>query len=187
MVSACLGTEACRYDGRRLPGGIVAELAAHADLIPVCPEVEIGLGVPRDPILLVSGPDGVRLVQPSTARDLTRDMEGFAARFLDGLGDVDGFVLKSRSPSCGTRDVPVHESTASQTSIISGAPGRFASAILERFPDAAIEDEERLSVSGIRERFLTRLFARARRREIAAGRLSAGGAAGPAYPEALRR
>lgn len=177
VVSACLGYEACRYDGRRLSGGFVRELAAHVDLVPVCPEVEIGLGVPRDPIRLVSGPDGVRLVQPSTGRDLTRRMDRFTGRFLDGLrraeGGPDGFVLKSGSPSCGARDVSVHAS-ATSTEAVARAAGRFAAAALKRFPGAAVEDEDRLGDDRIREHFLTKLFARAGLREVeAAGRMEA--------------
>ncbi len=143
VASLCLGDAGVRYDGRAIRDAFFAELAPHVELRTVCPEMEIGLGVPRAPIERVGG----RLLQPSTGRDLTADMRRFAEAWLNGLGPVDGFLLKSRSPSCGVRDVNR-----------SGRPGFFAEAVLARYPHAAVEEEGRLGEPGCRERFLTRLF-----------------------------
>lgn len=169
MMSGCLEFEACRYNGARIPFDLKKELAPHVRLVPICPEVEIGLGVPRDPIRLVRSGAGEepRLVQPSTGRDLTGAMEAFSARFLAGLDEVDGFILKSRSPSCGTAGVKVY-ADAEGTSPVEHRPGAFAERVLETFPWAAIGEEGRLSNDRLRDHFLTKLFALARLRRAAA-------------------
>lgn len=165
VVSRCLGFEACRYNAQVIRDRFVEELGAHADLVTVCPEMDIGLGTPRDPIRLVAKREQpARLVQPATGRDVTDAMDAFAARFLGGVGDVDGFVLKNRSPSCGIGDVKVYpaEKDAAPTG---KTAGRFGAAVLERFPLAAVEDEGRLRDYLIRDRFLTALWTLARFRE----------------------
>ena len=103
VVSACLGFAAVRYSGELIPDKVVAALKEHVDFVPVCPEVEIGLGVPRPVVRLVRGEEGPRMVQPKTGEDLTERMRAFSQRFLQGLGEVEGFLLKNRSPSCGLK------------------------------------------------------------------------------------
>ena len=172
VISQCLEFEPCRYDGARIRFDLVKALAPYVEYRPVCPEVQVGLGVPRDTIRLVASGDRNLLVQPATGRDLTDDMEGFAARHLDGLGDVDGFILKSRSPSCGTGHVKIFSAAESRGVVRRGA-GVFAAAVLARYGDLAVEDEGRLRNHRIREHFLTKLFALARLRELAgAGRIA---------------
>lgn len=166
VVSACLGFEACRYNGAVIPDSFLGRLAAHADLVQVCPEVEIGLGIPRDPIRIVARDGGERLVQPATGRDLTAPMARFARTFLGGLAGVDGFVLKSRSPSCGIRDARV-QAPGEKGATLGRGPGHFARHVLERFPGAAVEDEGRLTNLRIREHFLGRLYASAAFRVLA--------------------
>ncbi len=78
--------------------------------IPVCPEVEIGLGVPRETIRIVEENGLNKLVQPSTREDLTENMEQFSNAFLQTLFEVDGFILKNRSPSYGTFYVEIYSS-----------------------------------------------------------------------------
>lgn len=155
-----------RYNGQIIPDPFVQRLAAHCEPVVVCPEVEIGLGVPRPPIRLVRS-DGPRpaLVQPETGRDVTGSMAEFSARFLGALRDVDGFVLKSRSPSCGFRDAKVF-ATADGPGPVDRDAGAFASEVEARFPTAALEDEAGLGDDALRERFLTLLFALSRLREI---------------------
>ncbi|MFQ5679280.1 MAG: YbgA family protein [Gemmatimonadota bacterium] len=165
VVSRCLEFEAVRYDGRRIPDDFIRRLESLVTYVPVCPEIEIGLGVPRDPIRLVRVGKGERLVQPATGRELTREMTRFAKRFLDRRADLDGFILKSRSPSCGTRDVKVHPD-AEATEAIGRRAGVFAAAVLHRFPDLAVENEDRLGDLRLREHFLTKLFALARLRGV---------------------
>jgi len=156
IVSKCLGFEACRYNGQVIRDDFVRKLEKHVNYIPVCPEVEIGLGVPRFPVRIVrSGP--TRLIQPSTNRDLTGLMNEFSERFLAGLRDVNGFILKHRSPSCGVKDVRIYPS-AEKSAPLGTGPGFFGGNVQERFPGLAIEDEGRLKSYTIREHFLTKLF-----------------------------
>jgi len=118
--------------------------------------MEIGLGCPRDPVRVVLIGGCEHLVQPATGRDLTDAMQQFADEFLSGLGRVDGWLLKSRSPSCGIRDVKVYARAGDEEPLRRGA-GLFAAAVLRRFPGAAIEDDERLGDATVRRRFLGKL------------------------------
>lgn len=96
IASDCLEFTACRYNGERIRAPFVAALSSHVELRSVCPEVQIGLGVPRQPIRIVEQEDGPRLVQPATGRDLTEEMRSFGRWYLAAQSDVDGFILKSR-------------------------------------------------------------------------------------------
>lgn len=167
VISKCLDFAACRYNGQMIPYDLVKELSPFVEWVPVCPEVEIGLGVPRDPIRIVDSNGEARLVQPSTERDLTEPMLGFTDSYLGALKEVDGFILKSRSPSCGIRDVKAY-TPAGHSSPDGKTRGFFGAAVVDQFPNAAIEDEGRLRNYVIREHFLTKLFARARFRAVAA-------------------
>jgi uncharacterized protein YbgA (DUF1722 family)/uncharacterized protein YbbK (DUF523 family) len=167
VVSRCLGFDACRYNGQMIPNRFLRQLEPFAKLELVCPEVEIDLGIPRDPIRIVAGENGERLVQPSTGLDLTDRMVGFREKYLSGLGTVDGFVLKARSPSCGVSDAKVQGGMDNKAQTLRRGPGMFASAVITKFPGAAIEDEGRLTNFRIREHFLTRLFTTAEFREVA--------------------
>lgn len=172
VISQCLEFEPCRYDGAMIHSDFVRALKPHVRYRPVCPEVEVGLGTPRDPIRLVASGDRNRLVQPTTGRDLTDDMEAFGNRFLGRLDGVDGFILKSKSPSCGPDMVRIFGGTESPGVVRRGA-GLFAAAVLERHGDLAVEHEGRLRNHGIRDHFLSKLFALARLREVKqSGRLA---------------
>lgn len=165
VVSKCLGFDRCRYDGSVIPDPVVDSLRAWVELLPVCPEVELGLGAPRPPVRLVQVGGEVRLLQPATGRDLTEAMRAFAASFLEGLPPVDGFILKNRSPSCGLKDAKVYAAPEKAPSVGTG-PGMFGGAVRERFPDLPVEDEGRLTNRAIREHFFTAIFALARLREV---------------------
>jgi len=166
VVSKCIEFAQCRYNGLSISSEVVKALKPHVDFVPVCPEVEIGLGVPRDPIRVVSTKETRRLMQPSTGADVTSKMLRFAESFLESLAAVDGFILKSRSPSCGFKDVKVFSGMGKEAAMAKGS-GFFGGAVLERFPGYPAEDEGRLLNFRIREHFLTSLYARARFRAIA--------------------
>jgi uncharacterized protein YbbK (DUF523 family) len=157
VISRCIDFDACRYNGQVIRASLREELEPHMELRPICPELEIGLGVPRDPVRLVRSPGGPRMVQPSSGRDLTRQMERFSRDYLGGIEDVDGFILKSRSPSCAFRDAKLFHSDAEDAAHSTG-PGLFAARILERFPHAAVEDELRLADPRVRDRFLAKVW-----------------------------
>lgn len=177
VISECLEFEPVRYNGVKIPFDLVRELDPHVSFRPICPEVQIGLGVPRDPIRLVrmqgsrsasDAPAPEQLIQPSTGRDVTRDMVQFSHRFLGTLEDVDGFVLKSRSPSCGLGGVKVFAAPEGKSPVAHRA-GLFAAEVLDRFSWAAIEEEGRLLNYRLRHHFLTKLFALARLRAVESG------------------
>ncbi len=166
VASACLELEKCRHDGQRIADSFIRRLYEHVQLVPICPEFAIGLGIPRETIRLIDDEDGrTRLFQPATGRDLTDAMRSFARAFLEELGPVDGFVLKSGSPSCGTGQVKVYAAPKNAPGVRK-EPGMFAREVLERFEGLAIEDEGRLRNYPIRHHFLTRLFAFAELREL---------------------
>lgn len=173
VISRCIDFDSCRYNGQIVRASLRDDLQPYVEFVPVCPELEIGLGVPRDPIRMVTRPDRIGLVQPATGRDLTDAMDSFASRFLAGLGEVDGFILKSRSPSCGLRGVNIYDADG-QDKVVSAGAGRFAAPVLERFPHTAVEDEGRLRNLRLREHFLSRIFTSASFRAVRAEeRLSA--------------
>ncbi|MGC8963381.1 MAG: YbgA family protein [Candidatus Bipolaricaulaceae bacterium] len=165
VVSRCLGFAPCRYDGTIIPDPVIAALEPHAEFVPVCPEVEIGLPVPRPPLRLVRKGEEIRMVQPETGRDVTEKIQEFSRAFLGGLPEVDGFILKNRSPSCALRDAKVYAS-AEKGPAQGHAPGLFGRAVRESFPYLPAEDEGRLTNRGLREHFFTAVFALARLREV---------------------
>jgi uncharacterized protein YbbK (DUF523 family) len=158
-VSSCLLGHAVRYDGgHKRNRWVVEELGAFAEWVPVCPEVEVGMGTPRPPLQLERDGDATRLVEIESRRDHTRDMHRFAETRVRELRrlDLSGYVLKRGSPSCGLARVPLHQRE--------GPPrpegtGLFAAALLQAFPDLPIEDEERLEDARLREGFVERVLA----------------------------
>ena len=173
VFSRCLGFEACRYNGQIIASEAVEQFRRFFDCVTPCPETDIGLGIPREPIRIVRSGEALRLVQPATGRDVSDLMRGYARDFLDNLEPVDGFVLKSRSPSCGLLDVKLFKDESGQA-LPKRIAGFFGGAVLERFPTAAVEDEGRLTNFTIREHFLTRVYVSARWRELAARPTMAG-------------
>ncbi|GIV75819.1 MAG: hypothetical protein KatS3mg050_0213 [Litorilinea sp.] len=174
VVSRCLNFHHCRYDGSLIPNSIIASLQDYVEFVPICPEVEIGLGVPRPPVRLVQGEGEIRLVQPDTGRDLTQAMAEFSATFLGSLPPVDGFILKNRSPSCAIQDARVHVEAGARGGAPGRRPGLFGAAVLARFPLLPVEDEGRLTNRAIREHFFTVIFALARLRQVeASGKMAA--------------
>jgi uncharacterized protein YbgA (DUF1722 family)/uncharacterized protein YbbK (DUF523 family) len=167
IVSKCLGFARCRFNGLNVSSHTVDKLKPHVEFRPVCPEVEIGLGIPRDPARIVKVKDELRLVQPATGNDVTDNMNEFAGSFLDTVDEADGFILKSRSPSCGIKDVKIYSSMEKIGSGLRGS-GFFGGAVIEKFPNLPVEDEGRLTNFRIREHFLTKLFTMASFRKLKA-------------------
>ncbi|WP_287152441.1 DUF523 and DUF1722 domain-containing protein [Candidatus Solincola tengchongensis] len=165
VISRCLGFAACRWNGEIVRDDFVDLLSSHVRFITVCPEMEIGLGVPRDPIHIETGKGGLRLVQPATGRDVTGEMLAFCASFLESLPQVEGFILKARSPSCGIGDVKIFPSGRSEAGAVDKGPGFFGGEVKRRFPLLPTESEGRLKNFRLREHFLVRIFTLARFRE----------------------
>ena len=157
VISKCIEHSACRYNGELIPNEFVKRLSKHVEFITVCPEVEIGLGIPRDPVRIIKKKNGLKLIQPSTSKDLTKKIDNFSKNYSNNLDNVDGFILKSRSPSCGVGDAKVYfdndsGSTQGKTN------GFFTNHIVNQFNGFPIEHEARLSNFRIRENFLTKIF-----------------------------
>ncbi|WP_026689585.1 YbgA family protein [Alteribacter aurantiacus] len=165
VVSKCLEFEACRYDGAKIKSNAVSQLFDNAELIPVCPEVEIGLPTPRESIRIVESNGEERLVLPSEKKDLTNQMNQFSDLFLSELSEVDGFILKGRSPSCGIFDTKVYAGIE-KSPVVKKSAGLFAKKVSEHFPDSVIEDDGRLRNFSIREHFLTSVFTLSEFRDI---------------------
>lgn len=157
VISKCIEFENCRYNGQIISSKEIKELIPHVEFIPVCPEVEIGLGVPRPPIRIVFKNNKNKLIQPETKKDITNDMRNFSSTFLDSQNEIDGFILKSRSPSCGLKDVKIYPGEK-QVPPISKSSGFFGEEVLNRFPNSIIEDEGRLRNPTIREHFLRTIY-----------------------------
>jgi uncharacterized protein YbgA (DUF1722 family)/uncharacterized protein YbbK (DUF523 family) len=165
VISKCITFAPVRYDTQIITSEFVEKLKPHVNFIPVCPEIEIGLGVPRDPIRIVLIDGARRLMQPATGLDFTQKMESFSESFLNNLCDVDGFILKGGSPSSGLKNIKIYP-TIEKSAPVGKGPGFFGEAVLRKFPHLAIEDELRLINLKIREHFLTKLFTLASFRDV---------------------
>ena len=168
-ISSCLLGEKVRYDGsHKLDRFLAQTLGAFVDYVPVCPEVECGLPVPRESMRLVGDPAAPRLLTTRTGKDHTERMLRWAAARVVELEreGLCGFIFKSRSPSSGMSGVKVYNE--------SGMPanrgvGLFARAFREHFPLLPVEDEGRLHDPQLRENFIERIFVFKRWRELEAG------------------
>jgi uncharacterized protein YbgA (DUF1722 family)/uncharacterized protein YbbK (DUF523 family) len=159
-ISSCLLGQKVRYDGGHKRDRFATDvLEPFVEWVPLCPEIEIGLGIPRPTIRLERRPEGgERLVMPSTGEDLTRPMADWAESRVGTLLELDlcGYILKKDSPSCGMERVKVYDSN--------GVPARdgtgvFAEVLLRRAPHLPVEEEGRLNDPRLRENFIARVFA----------------------------
>ncbi len=169
-ISRCLLGDEVRYDGgHKRDDLLVSALGALVEWVPVCPEVEVGMGTPREPIDLVASEDGVaagetrvRLLGAYSRKDWTETMTTFsAARVAELLEQkLDGYVLKAESPSCGLQSVRVDR----MGEVSRDGRGLFAQALVTAFPDLPIEDERRLSDPAVCREFIHRVCEHRRRR-----------------------
>lgn len=162
-ISACLLGEEVRFDGGHKRDHFLTDvLGPHVEWVPICPEVEMGLGTPRETLRLVRVPgvNGLRMITTRTGVDHTDGMNRWAAGRVAALAsqepDLCGYVLKKDSPSCGMERVKTYGA--------GGMPerngrGLFAAVLVERFPSLPIEEEGRLSDPRLRENFIERVFA----------------------------
>src|SRR5262245_3259002 len=176
-ISACLLGQEVRFDGGHKRDYFLTDiLGPHVEWVPVCPEVEVGMGTPREPVRLVrpnrSG-SKVLMITTRTNIDYTDRMNSWAVRRVDDLAgeDLSGYVLKKDSPSCGLERVKVYPT--------SGMPertgrGLFATVLKNRFASLPIEEEGRLSDLQLRENFIERIFAFRRLKDLFAGSWNTG-------------
>jgi uncharacterized protein YbbK (DUF523 family)/uncharacterized protein YbgA (DUF1722 family) len=169
-VSACLLGQKVRYDGgHKRDAYLTGTLAPFVEWVPVCPEIEVGMGAPREPIQLVKRGGSIRLLGTRTGADHTGAMRAYARRRVERLAaeGLSGFVLKSNSPSCGLERVRVRSGAGRVTRT---GRGLFAAAVALRFPTLPIEEEGRLLNPRLRENWIERVFAYHRLQRVWAGR-----------------
>ncbi len=165
-ISSCLLGEKVRFDGGHQWDRFLTDtLGKYVDFVPVCPEVESGLGVPREPMRLVGEVARPRLVTVRTGIDHTERLVNWARQKVQELAALDlcGFIFKSKSPSSGMERVKVYND---QGVPAPGGVGIFARIFMERFPMLPVEDEGRLHDPALRENFIERLFCYKRWREL---------------------
>ena len=156
-VSSCLLGNNVRYDGgNKLDQHLIDTLGRIALWVPICPEVESGLPVPREAMQLVADGPRICLITVETKQDRTEVLTRWGEEKLKRLEQegVRGFVLKARSPSCGVHNAPFFSSAGDAQG--AGA-GLFAKAVINHFPSLPVVDEERLRDPDVRELFLRRL------------------------------
>lgn len=174
-ISSCLLGRKVRYDGgHKLDRYLRDTLGRYFHFVPVCPEVECGLPVPRESMRLVGDADAPRLVTTRTGIDHTRHMNLWSAKRVQELGkeDLCGFIFKKDSPSSGMSRVKIYDARGSVKRIGSGL---FAKAFMEQFPRIPVEDDGRLHDPKLRENFIERIFALKRWRSLLADGKKPGG------------
>ncbi len=164
ILSSCLEHEFCRYDGNMISSEIICILKPFVNFITVCPEVEIGLGIPRDTITLIDSNNDSTFIQPATNKNLTTQMMQFSMDFANNHTALDGILLKSKSPSCGITDAKIYRGL--QQSILRNGSGLFAHQLVQANPHVPAEDEKRLTNAKIRTIYFTRIFILARFRTM---------------------
>ena len=173
-ISACLLGEKVRFDGGHKRDAFLTEtFGRFVEWVPVCPEVECGLGTPRESMRLVRVENGVRLLTVKSGLDVTRQMERFSRSRMPALvgEDLSGFVLKKDSPSCGLERVKVYDRHGTPTR---GGRGLFAAALVDAFPHLTVEEEGRLVDPRLRDNFVERVFAYRRLRNLFVARWTVG-------------
>ena len=143
MISKCLNSEKCRYDGQGFDDKVIRSIREYIDIETVCPEVEIGLATPRDPIRIEKHENDLKLIQHNSNIDYSNEMYEFAEEFIKKVDDLDGFILKSKSPSCGIKDVKIYPK-GQKCSISKNGNGFFAQKLIEKDFKIPIENEGRL-------------------------------------------
>jgi uncharacterized protein YbgA (DUF1722 family)/uncharacterized protein YbbK (DUF523 family) len=165
-ISTCLLGENVRYDGgHKLDWFLTDTLGQYVEYVPVCPEVECGLGVPREPMHLEGDPDSPRLVTIRTKQDMTDRMLKWAQKRVVDLEkeELCGFIFKSDSPSSGMERVRVYNEKGMP---VKKGVGMFARIFMDHFPLLPVEDEGRLHDPKLRENFIERIFTLKRWREV---------------------
>jgi uncharacterized protein YbgA (DUF1722 family)/uncharacterized protein YbbK (DUF523 family) len=159
-ISSCLLGEQVRWDGgHKLDPWLADQLGRYVRHYRVCPEVECGFGIPREPLCLAGDPHAPRLVTRRTQKDYTVRMLRWARRRVRELEEKDlcGFIFKGGSPSCGIERVRVYGVQEKDASASRGQ-GLFAGVFMEHFPLVPVEGDRRIQQPQIRENFIERCF-----------------------------
>lgn len=173
-ISACLLGQEVRFDGgHKKDSFLTGTLGPHVAWVAVCPEVEVGMGTPRETLRLVRTGAGTRMVTTRAGVDWTDAMRVWAVRRVEALADedLDGYVLKKDSPSCGMERVKVYGGDGPG---VRDGRGVFADVLLGRLPLLPVEEEGRLCDARLRENFIERVFAYRRLKDLFRARWTMG-------------
>ncbi len=167
-VSSCLLGQEVRFNGgHKRDTFVVSTLAGFVDYVPVCPEVAIGMGIPRPPIRLVGDPEQPRAVgSDDPTMDVTVRLQSFARSQVQSFSDLSGYILKKDSPSCGMERVKVYSAKGGPAQ--RKGEGIFAHILAQHLPLLPVEEEGRLNDPVLRENFMTRIYAYRRWQQLAA-------------------
>ncbi|HDS1736668.1 DUF523 and DUF1722 domain-containing protein [Pseudomonas sp. BP8] len=169
-ISACLLGHSVRYNaGHKASDLCLSTFEAHFEWVPLCPEVAIGLGIPRDPIRLVGDPQRPEVVATrNPGMDLSGPLRAYGEQMAHEIGDVCGYIFMQKSPSCGLERVKVYQDNGYPAA--QGGRGAYADAFCARRPDLPVEEEGRLHDPVLRENFISRVYAYADwQQQLAAG------------------
>jgi len=160
-VSSCLLGERVRFDGTHKHDWYITDtLGRYCEFRPFCPEVAIGLAVPRPPLRLVKKNAVIRVRGiDDPAQDVTKDLADYSETVAKECSEISGYIFKSKSPSCGMEHVGVYSEDGH---LLDDSSGVFASGIMRQYPSLPVEDESRLTDSKLRENFVERVFVYAR-------------------------
>ena len=170
ILSACIEHKHVRYDGSMIASEFVKRLEPFVNYQLVCPETEIGLPSPREALRLVkeNHDDDIKLVSSIHGKDYTNQMTSFTQSYIESLdiNEIDGFLLKAKSPTCGYNGVKVYRGTQKANVYSHKVPGFFGGAIVERFPDLPVTTERHISNFVIRDHYFTSIFTLANFRDL---------------------
>ena len=171
-ISACLLGAEVRYNGGHKESRLCSRtLTEHFDFVPVCPEVAIGLGIPREPIRLVGDAEHPQAVGTvNRAINVTQPLAEYGEKMAAELDDICGYIFMQQSPSCGLERVKVYH--ANGAPVNGGGRGIYAQAFCARHPDLPVEEAGRLNDPVLRENFITRVFAYSEWQQVLANGLS---------------
>ncbi|MDI6697660.1 MAG: DUF523 and DUF1722 domain-containing protein [Candidatus Saccharicenans sp.] len=156
VISACLNGYFNRYNGGTVSDDNVNALKPHFELITICPEVEIGLGIPRKTVSLFKLGDRMEVIQRETGLNVTRQLIEYSEKTINSLPEVDGFILKAKSPSCGVKTAKVFGNREG-TIILGKDDGIFPATVRKLRPHLPLIDEGRLNNRELRWEFLARV------------------------------
>jgi uncharacterized protein YbgA (DUF1722 family)/uncharacterized protein YbbK (DUF523 family) len=173
-ISSCLLGEKVRFDaGHKKDVYLTDVLGKYFEWVPVCPELEVGMGVPREAVRLTGDPESPRMVGVKSGNDWTDRMGKYSSKRAAQLAksDLSGFILKSKSPSCGMERIRIYTDRGMPGG---NGVGLFAAALMNEFPLLPVEEEGRLNDAALRDNFIVRIFSYHRLQSLLRGRFSIG-------------
>lgn len=158
-ISACLMGDEVRFNGGHKESHLCTrELTEYFEFVTACPEVAIGMGIPREPIRLVGDPQNPQAIGTVNSElNVTQPLAEYGAQMAEELGDICGYIFMQKSPSCGLERVKVYRENGAP--VDGGGRGIYAQAFCERHPNLPVEEDGRLNDAVLRENFITRVFA----------------------------